>query len=98
MRVCTIIIICHYELLVIPPFFNPFCVKYFQVLRIVYQDDILVIYKDEPAHVVLLDTVLCTLMSAGIKVNGDKCNFFTDNVTYLHREKWLTFSGSLKYK
>ena len=50
---------------------------------IVYQDDILILTETLSEHDQVLDQVLGTLMNAGIKVNHQKCEFFTKSVTYL---------------
>ena len=50
---------------------------------VVYQDDILILSADHDSHVKTIRQVLCTLKSAGIKVNSKKCKFFEDNIKYL---------------
>jgi hypothetical protein len=50
---------------------------------IVYQDDILLMSSNETDHIKLLDEVLSRLQSAGVKINHNKCKYFTDKVTYL---------------
>ena len=50
---------------------------------VVYQDDILLGSETEHDHSILLDKVLSTLQSAGLKINQEKCKFFTDKVEYL---------------
>ena len=50
---------------------------------IVYQDDILILTETLNQHNKILDQVLCTLMSAGIKINRGKSQFFTKSVNYL---------------
>ena len=48
-----------------------------------YQDDILVMSEDIDSHNELLKQVLTKLQDAGLKLNVQKCNFFTDQVEYL---------------
>ena len=50
---------------------------------IVYQDDILLFSQSVKDHNNILNTVLLTLQTAGIKINCKKCSFFVDNVHYL---------------
>ena len=50
---------------------------------IVYQDDILILSPDRHSHSKTLHSVLSSLRNAGVKVNSDKCKFFTDEVQYL---------------
>ena len=50
---------------------------------IIYQDDLLLMSPDCETHNKLLKTVLTKLKKAGIKLNFDKCTFFTDKVDYL---------------
>lgn len=50
---------------------------------IIYQDDLLILTPTFSEHSVVLDDVLKRLMQAGIKLNINKCSFYTDSVTYL---------------
>jgi hypothetical protein len=50
---------------------------------IVYQDDILVMTSTQAEHVKVLDKVLSALKTAGVKVNTEKCKFFTESIQYL---------------
>ena len=50
---------------------------------ICYQDDILIMTNDEFSHNQTLRIVLNKLKCAGLKLNKNKCKFFTDNVEYL---------------
>lgn len=50
---------------------------------VVYHDDILVLTPTVEDHECVLDRVLNVLMSAGIKLNSNKCSFFTQSVSYL---------------
>ena len=50
---------------------------------LVYQDDILVMSLDEESHNETLRAVLNKLFVAGLKLNTNKCKFFTDKVEYL---------------
>ena len=53
---------------------------------IIYQDDILVLTANHTEHNHVLDEVLSRLYKAGIKLNVNKCLFFTDSVSYLGHE------------
>ena len=48
-----------------------------------YQDDILVTSADLPSHDDVLRIVLTKLRKAGLKLNVNKCDFFTNQVEYL---------------
>ena len=50
---------------------------------IIYQDDLLLMSPDCETHNKLLKTVLTKLKKAGLRLNFDKCTFFTDKVDYL---------------
>lgn len=50
---------------------------------IVYQDDVLVLSPNVEEHNLTLQKVLSALKEASIKLNTNKCKFFTDNVQYL---------------
>ena len=43
----------------------------------------LILTSDVNSHNVVLRKILTALQNSGIKLNKDKCSFFTDNVTYL---------------
>ena len=47
---------------------------------VIYQDDILILTSDVNSHNVVLRKVLTALQNLGIKLNNDKCSFFTNNV------------------
>ena len=48
-----------------------------------YQDDILILSATFEEHLLLVKIVLSTLRLNGIKIQGSKCAFFKDEVTYL---------------
>ena len=48
-----------------------------------YQDDILIMTNDAFSHNQILRIVLNKLKCAGLKLNKNKCKFFTDKVEYL---------------
>ena len=50
---------------------------------IVYQDDLLLMSKNNDSHKILVRKVLNTLKDAGLKLNYEKCSFFTDKIDYL---------------
>jgi len=50
---------------------------------IIYQDDVLILSPTVNDHNKTLFRVLTALRDAGIKVNNDKCSFFTTKVEYL---------------
>ena len=50
---------------------------------IVYQDDLLVLSSDVNSHTETLHKVLTKLREVGLKLNVNKCSFFTDKVNYL---------------
>lgn len=50
---------------------------------IVYQDDLLLLSADHDSHKALLHSVLGKLREVGLKLNYDKCSFFTNKIDYL---------------
>lgn len=50
---------------------------------IIYQDDVLVMTENTIEHCKSLDQVFSALKQAGVKVNKNKCSFFTNSVQYL---------------
>lgn len=50
---------------------------------VVYQDDITVTGKDFKEHLFNLKAVLKKLSDAGLKLNGNKCVFFQEKISYL---------------
>ena len=50
---------------------------------IIYQDDILILRKNKADHDRTLDQVLQALKNAGLKINTEKCQFYTESVKYL---------------
>ena len=50
---------------------------------IIYQDDILIMTETTNQHDLILDKVLNALRNAGLKINRDKSEFFTNEINYL---------------
>lgn len=50
---------------------------------VVYQDDILVMSPNKEEHRITLSKVLRALQASGIKINVEKCKFFSSSVKYL---------------
>jgi hypothetical protein len=50
---------------------------------ICYMDDVLVLTRTYQEHVLVLEKVFEALQGAGVKINNDKCKYFTDSVEYL---------------
>ena len=48
-----------------------------------YLDDIIITGRNDQAHLMTLNSVLCKLKDVGIKLKKDKCKFFQNSVEYL---------------
>lgn len=82
-----------YEYLVIPfgltnapatcqQFVNDTLRQYLDRFCVVYLDDILIYSKNLKEHRQHVRTILETLLSAGLYVKGEKCEFFTTSTTF----------------
>ena len=62
---------------------------------IIYLDDILIIEKDFKEHALLVNRVLNTLHSHGVKIKLEKCSWFKDTVKFLGHE--VSMNGVRKH-
>ena len=64
-------------------FVNDTLRQYLDLFCVVYLDDILIYSKNLEEHRQHVRTILETLLSAGLYVKGEKCEFFTTSTTFL---------------